>query len=120
MPFTHPRMRRERQTIMAMFEIYCREQHALPAQELCPDCRLLQDYALERLDHCPFQENKSTCAHCLVHCYKRDMRERVRVVMRYAGGRMLIHHPVLAIRHLLDGRRKASPLPKRGRSSETG
>ena len=30
-----------------------------------------------------------------------------RVVMRYAGPRMLYHHPVLALRHLFDDRRKA-------------
>lgn len=116
MPFTHPRMRRERQTIQAMFIIYCRDQHALPAGALCPDCQALEDYALERLDRCPFQENKSTCANCRVHCYKKDMRERVRVVMRYAGARMLLHHPILAIRHLLDGQRKAPDLPGRNRS----
>jgi hypothetical protein len=31
------------------------------------------------------------------------MRERVREVMRYAGPRMLLHHPWLAICHLVDG-----------------
>ena len=30
------------------------------------------------------------------------MRERVRVVMRYAGPRMLLRHPILAILHLRD------------------
>ena len=33
------------------------------------------------------------------------MRERVRVVMRTAGPRMIWRHPVLAVRHVLDGRR---------------
>jgi hypothetical protein len=36
------------------------------------------------------------------------MREQVRVVMRRAGPRMLLRHPLLGIRHLLDGRR---PVP---------
>jgi hypothetical protein len=34
------------------------------------------------------------------------MRERVREVMRYSGPRMLTRHPVLAVAHLVDGRRK--------------
>jgi hypothetical protein len=38
------------------------------------------------------------------------MRERVRAVMRYAGPRMLLRHPILAVLHLLDGMR---PPPKR-------
>jgi hypothetical protein len=32
------------------------------------------------------------------------MRARIREVMRYAGPRMTLYHPVLAIRHLI-GRR---------------
>ncbi len=34
------------------------------------------------------------------------MRERVRVVMRTAGPRMIWKHPILAIRHVIDGRQK--------------
>ena len=113
MPFTHPRMRRERKTIESMFAIYCRDQHAAPAGELCGECQALQDYAIERLDRCPFQENKSTCANCAVHCYKPEMRQKVRQVMRYAGPRMLLHHPILAVRHMLDGRRVAPALSRR-------
>jgi hypothetical protein len=32
---------------------------------------------------------------------KPIMRERVREIMRYAGPRMIIHHPLNAIQHLL-------------------
>jgi hypothetical protein len=32
------------------------------------------------------------------------MREQVKVVMRYAGPRMLLHHPLLALRHLIRAR----------------
>ena len=35
------------------------------------------------------------------HCYKPEMRERIRQVMRYSGPRMITKHPVAAIRHLL-------------------
>ena len=35
-----------------------------------------------RLDRCPFRDEKPTCSNCLVHCYKPDMRERIREVMR--------------------------------------
>ena len=36
------------------------------------------------------------------------MRERVRQVMRYAGPRMLLRHPILALLHLRDERRPLS------------
>lgn len=108
----HPRLAREAKTIRGMLDIYCRGQHGTRG-ELCADCAELRDYALARLDRCPFQENKSTCANCAVHCYKPAMRERVRVVMRYAGPRMIWRHPILALLHLLvDGRRPAPRLAR--------
>lgn len=100
-----PRIRREKRTVAAMIELYCREEHN-STDGLCEECRGLHDYAMQRLDRCPFGEEKSTCANCTVHCYKPVMRERVRVVMRTAGPRMIWRHPILAIRHVIDGRQK--------------
>jgi hypothetical protein len=101
----HPRMRREAKTIEVMIGIYCRDQHGA-ADTLCPECAELLDYALQRLDKCPYQEDKTTCANCPIHCYKPEMREKVRAVMRYAGPRMTFRHPILTLFHFLDGRRK--------------
>lgn len=111
--FSHPRLAREARTIQFMVNLYCQNHHHCAAGSLCADCQELNDYALQRLEKCPFQENKSTCAHCTVHCYQRSMRERVRVVMRWAGPRMLLHHPVLAVLHLMDGFRSAPKLAPR-------
>jgi hypothetical protein len=93
--------------------MYCRghgHQHGNGAK-LCQECAALFDYATRRLERCVFGDAKPTCANCLVHCYSADMRERVRVVMRWAGPRMLLRHPILAIRHQLDGRRPSPALP---------
>lgn len=99
-----PRLSREHRTIEAMIGIYCRDHHGC-RRGLCEECAALLAYAAQRLDKCPFQEDKPVCAQCLVHCYKPDLRERVRLVMKYAGPRMIFRHPVLAIRHLVDQRR---------------
>jgi hypothetical protein len=106
----HPRMVREWKTVEAMIGIYCRGQHGA-ADELCEECQAVAEYARQRLLRCPFQEEKPTCANCVVHCYKPAMREEIRAVMRYAGPRMLTRHPVLAILHLVDGRRKGTARP---------
>ena len=103
-------MQREARTIEAMIEIYCRGHHGTRGGELCAECAGLLDYAGVRLDKCPFQENKTTCTKCPVHCYKPAMRERVREVMRYAGPRMLLYHPVLAVLHLLVDSRRDQPV----------
>ena len=41
------------------------------------------------------------------------MREAIRVVMRYAGPRMLVRHPVLALGHTIDGVLHRPPKPPR-------
>jgi hypothetical protein len=105
------RMARERATVRAMIRMSCSTRHGTGGG-LCDSCRELQAYADARLERCPFQDGKPTCANCLVHCYKPEMRERIREVMRFAGPRMLSRHPILAVRHILDGRRMPLKLPK--------
>lgn len=103
------RLTRERRTVAAMIDIYCRGTHdAGPA--LCAECRALYEYAMRRLDHCPFGAGKPTCANCSVHCYQAQRRAQIRQVMRYAGPRMLWRHPLLALRHVLDGRIRPAAL----------
>lgn len=112
--FPSPRMAREARTIEAMMHIYCQRKHGSHRHELCAECRDLLEYAFQRLDKCPFQEEKSTCVNCKVHCYKPDRREQIREVMRFAGPYMLTRHPYLAFMHLVvDSRRLAPDLPPR-------
>ncbi len=95
------RNKREKDTALKMIRIYCRNHHQTNA-DLCVDCRDLTDYALLRIDRCPFAPDKPACNKCPVHCYQPQMRERIRTVMRYSGPRMLLYHPRLAILHLFD------------------
>jgi hypothetical protein len=103
----HPRITREKKTIQAMVKIYCKNHHhENQTGELCLECTKFFEYAKMRLDRCPFQEKKSTCGKCQIHCYQPPMREKVKKVMRYSGPRMLLHHPGLAMHHAVDGFRK--------------
>ena len=97
------RIAREWKTIQLMIRLYCRDLHD-GREALCAGCEELRAYAERRLEKCPFAEEKPTCVACPVHCYEAAMRERVRVVMRYAGPRMLLRHPVLTLLHLRDER----------------
>ena len=102
-------MTREAHTIEAMIGIYCRDHHGTRGGDLCTGCADLLGYAGLRLDKCPFQENKTTCAKCPVHCYKPARREQIRAVMRYAGPRMMFRHPKLAFYHLVIDSRREKP-----------
>ena len=100
------RVKREARTIETMIGMYCHGLHKKDGNDICTDCRELLDYAVVRLEKCPFQEDKTTCAVCPVHCYKPAMREKIQAVMRYAGPKMITRHPVMALRHSIDGLRK--------------
>ncbi len=108
------RLTRERKTIEMMIKIYCSDKHNT-TQGLCKDCNNLLIYANQKLDKCPYGETKTTCAKCPIHCYKNDMRQRVRDVMGYSGPKMAYKHPILAFRHILDGRKK----PKRTKKNKS-
>jgi hypothetical protein len=92
---------REEKTIRIMISMFCNGRHGSPCG-LCAECSALLTYAFERVNRCPFGADKPVCRNCLVHCYKPEMCERIRCVMRYAGPRLLFHHPVLSILHLPD------------------
>lgn len=93
------RIRQEQEIVEQMIRLYCRQKEG--HTKLCPDCKELLQYAHARLSRCPFGEKKTTCRLCAVHCYKPDMRKKMQEVMRFAGPRMMLYHPIAAIRHLL-------------------
>ena len=102
---TADKREREKQVVSCMIALYCRRKHHTKGT-LCPDCAALDASARQRSDHCPCMETKTFCSHCKVHCYRADMREKIREVMRFSGPRMLLVHPVLAVRHLVESRRE--------------
>jgi len=96
------RLEQEHETINTMIRMYCKHFH----------CSDLFQYAEERLRGCQFGEDKPTCDTCTVHCYKPNMREEIRTVMRYAGPRMVYKHPIMGFRHLFRKMKKKENLEK--------
>lgn len=103
---------REKETVAFMIRLYCKQKHG-EKKKLCPDCEALLQYATLRSDKCPFMETKTFCSNCRVHCYKPEMREKIREVMHFSGPRMLFYHPVMAIRHIIESKNEAKRLEKR-------
>ena len=93
------RIESEKKTVGMMVRLYCRRYEG--NKKLCQDCSQMLSYAKARLDRCKFGNEKPTCKKCPIHCYKPDMREKMRTVMRWAGPRMMIYHPIEAIKHLI-------------------
>jgi len=90
---------KEKETIALMINIYCQTKEG--NKHLCPSCQELLRYAKERLNNCRFGENKCSCKRCPAPCYRPDMKNKIREVMRYAGPRMPILSPVAFFRYLV-------------------
>ena len=93
------RIEEEKRTVEKMIRLYCRKREG--NRELCLSCAQLLEYAHARLSRCKFGNDKSTCQKCPVHCYKPQMREKMKEVMRWSGPRMILYHPVDAVKHII-------------------
>lgn len=92
---------REKNVITKMIVLYCRNHHSTDKALLCDDCRDLLKYSLLRLGACKHGETKTSCKKCVSHCYSPEYQKKIRKVMKYVGPRMIIYHPIDAIRHLI-------------------
>lgn len=95
---------REQKVIGEMIDLYCCKNHNTKKKELCEQCKKLHDYANRRTELCRFMEEKTFCSNCKVHCYKPEMRIEIQKVMRFSGPRIVIHHPIMALSHLISSK----------------
>lgn len=102
---------REKKIVSQMIALYCRKKHH-SGGSLCGACEELDTYARMRSDKCPFMETKTFCSNCKVHCYKPEMREKIREVMRFSGPRMIFYHPIVAVRHVIETKKEKKRLEK--------
>ena len=106
---------REKTMVSDMIRVYCKGNHAAYDKKnrcLCKECQALDDYARMRSDKCPFMETKTFCSNCKVHCYRPEMRESIRAVMVFSGPRMIFHHPLVTVRHMIENKKETRRLEK--------
>lgn len=108
-------------TVRFMIELYCRGKHKTKRGELCNECRELWEYVQLRRSKCPFGDNKPFCSNCKIHCYKSEMRERIKAVMRYSGPRMMFYNPKIAWAHVFETiRRKREEKKIKAKEKQNG
>lgn len=95
---THKR-EHDMQVLGLMVGMYCHQHHGTHRGELCPDCWSLLEYARDRLNRCPHMEEKPFCTSCPDHCYSPQRSQQIRTIMRWAGPRMILHQPLMALRY---------------------
>ncbi len=106
---------REKDIISLMMRIYCCGNKHIDIKnrfvskadaELCDDCSQLLKYAIDRTYKCPFIETKTFCSNCKLHCYQKHESEKIKKVMRYAGPRLLLYHPIPVIKHWIESKKE--------------
>ena len=110
------RRKRESAVVQSMIMMYCKAHHHTQ-DKLCEDCMELSAYAEKRLLSCMFGEVKPVCKECPVHCYSPKMRAQMKLVMQWAGPRMLFRRPLFAIVHMIDN--LTAPKPKTKKTDKT-
>ena len=95
------KIEKEKRISFLMIDLYYKEhkEESISKEEL-------KKYVESRLDKCPYQEEKTFCSNCKIHCYKKDMQEKIRAVMRFFGPRIVFRHPVMAIRHMIESKKE--------------
>lgn len=90
----------QKEVIKLMITVYCNKNHK-NSDTLCDECNELYTYACDRLDRCIFGEKKGSCGKCKIHCYKKDMRDKIKKVMKFSGPRMILYKPTYVIKHAI-------------------
>lgn len=83
------RIKKDAKVLRRFISIYCEENHLkkgepIYADEICKQCFELLQYALKRDEKCPL-DPKPKCKDCKIHCYKPEMRLKIKEVMKFSG-----------------------------------
>lgn len=92
------KIEKEKSLVFLMIKIFCKSNHK--NNNLCKECIELHNYASRQINRCRFMETKTFCSACPSHCYKKDMRKKIREVMIFSGKRMIFYRPILALKPL--------------------
>ena len=97
---TFEKFESEMDTLKKFFNIYCNDKHTNQyvknyeviylnkslefEANLCEECHILLNYAIQRLQECP-HEIKPRCRKCPNPCYDKDKYKQMAKMMRYSG-----------------------------------
>ena len=107
---------KESEVVTLMISLYCKKKHDCSG-ELCADCAELLEYVKLRRNRCPWGDKKPFCSNCKIHCYKPDMRAKIKDVMKFSGPRIVFRHPIIAVKHLIETKRQKKKLKQEEQKS---
>ncbi len=97
---TNEKFKSEIETLNKFFNIYCQNKHQNQTRKkynitynntsfqldtnLCNECKELLEYAIQKLQNCPYKE-KPKCRKCPNPCYDKQEYKQMAKIMRYSG-----------------------------------
>jgi len=95
--------KKDLKVLVNFIRVYCESRHGgtdvAPCEELtvilgnvvhlCPDCRTLLGYALQKRRNCPL-DPKPSCKNCRIHCYNKEYRAKICEIMAFSGKKMIM------------------------------
>ena len=83
------RIEKDKKILKKFISIYCKENHLKKGTKeykdgLCRECYELLEYAVKKSENCPLNP-KPQCKHCAIHCYRPDMRQKIKKVMTFSS-----------------------------------
>lgn len=98
---------KEKETVRKMFGLYCQKNHDTPAgKKLCPKCTALLATVMLKMNRCPYGITKPICEKCKIPCFGKKQTKDFLDIMQGSRTKMLLRHPIMAMRHRLNGMRR--------------
>ena len=92
---------KEKENIRKTFGLYCNSNHGTTDNKLCPKCTALLTTAMLKIQRCPYGIAKPICDACETPCFGEVPTKEFRNIMKSAQKKMLLSHPLMAVRHKL-------------------
>ena len=94
---------KEKENIRKTFGVYCRSKHNTEGDKLCPKCTALLTTIFTKIGRCPYGITKPICEKCETPCFGEKSTNEFRSIMSSAQRKMLLSHPMMTIKHKLQG-----------------
>jgi len=81
------RIKKDAKILKKFVSVYCNKNHADREKNesgYCDECFEVLNYALKRDEKCPL-DPKPKCKDCKIHCYKPEMRQKIKEIMKFSG-----------------------------------
>ena len=94
---------KERENIRKTFGLYCNSNHGTTDNKLCPKCTALLTTVMLKIQRCPYGISKPICDACETPCFGEVPTKEFRNIMKSGQKKMLLSHPLMAVKHKLAG-----------------